>query len=560
MGKLFCSENIISFFELIHRPVASLEELRLTVGQAIACVAQELHIGKITVKLSEELCKLGEQTDDYVSVLYHGEEAVSGEEVTLSSKICESGKAVLNFYVTEGYRWNEDELGEIRIIGKQIFTAFSQLMMNVLLKNAKISDLSVGIPNISGFMEFVERMFAQEKLEQYDVIYLNIHNFNYVNKMLPHEQADEVMKIYADMLVKILDKNEIVARLGGDNFIALVRRENAEKFIQYISSINIIYEYEDQVITFNFGATIGAANLNDLKNVGEVTLRAGIAYQVARQRKYNGVLYYNDEICKEIMHQNEMIAEFHQALMEQEFLVYYQPKVALADKRICGAEALVRWKRKGGIIKPAQFIPILEKNGSVCKLDFYVLDKVCALLDKCRKDGVPLTKISVNFSRKHVENPNLVNEIVAVIDKYNVPHKYLEIELTESEEYRDYNVISKIVNDLKEENISTSIDDFGTGYSSLSMLKMTNVDLLKIDKSIVPLEENCTDEEKDLIMYENIAHLAKDLGIKIVAEGVETKQQFDYLYEKGCDMIQGFLFDKALPEEKFLERISIGHY
>ena len=153
-----------------------------------------------------------------------------------------------------------------------------------------------------------------------------------------------------------------------------------------------------------------------------------------------------------------------------------------------------------------------------------------------------------------------MQEITEVIDRHNVPHEYLEIELTESEDFRDYIVLSKLIEDLKSVSISTSIDDFGTGYSSLNMLKMTPIDLLKIDKSFIPLESEYEEKQKDIIMFENIARLAKELGIQIIAEGVETKQQYEYLADVGCDMIQGYYFDKPLPEEEFLERVNVGHY
>ncbi len=560
MSKLFCGENIKRFFEMLHRPVTSVEQLQETFGQAIAHVAQDLNIGKVVIEHQGIQSKLGAQTNALVCILYQKEEAVSHKATELFFENDDIGDTVLTFYAIEGYQWNDQELQEIHIIGNQIFAVFNQRIVSGILKNAKVTDLLVDIPNLSGFLKVAEKKFAQGKLEQYDIVYLNISNFNYVNTVLSHVQGDEVLKIYAGMLAGILEKDETIARLGGDNFVALIRTENTKGFIEFISSVDVTYPYEDKEKRFHFGATIGVGKLGDVKGMEEMMYRACISYQVARQRKAVEAVYYNDELRKEISNQKEILSGFQQALMEQEFLVYYQPKVTLADKRICGAEALVRWKRDACILKPAQFISILEKDGSICKLDFYVLDKVCAMLDKCRKKALPLTKISVNFSRKHLENPELVNEIVAVVDKYQVPHECLEIELTESEDFADYEVMSRLVNDLKAVNISTSIDDFGSGYSTLNMLKMIDIDLLKIDKSIVPLEANSPDEEKDIIMFENVAHLAKDLGLKIVAEGVETKQQFDYLFQTGCDMIQGFYFDKALPEETFLERISVGHY
>lgn len=561
MGRLFSGKEVEQFFEILHRPVCSQEEQAEAAGKAISCIAEELKIGRVTVNLTLPQSKLRAQVDNFTCVLYQAEAVTAEEEaVAMNFKTGDGGTVVFAFYAVRGHVWDEEELGEIRIVGRQIYTAFSQGIVQGLLKHAMLTDLVVGLPNVSGFMEITSGLFARGKLEKYQGIYMNIHNFKYVNKVLSHVQADEVMMIYARQLSTVLGKDEVVARLGGDNFVALVRIENAEKFIQFVCAMDVAYQYDGKEKHFHFGATIGVSQLKDLKDVGEVMTRISIAYQVARQQDGVGVVYYSDEIYREVMQQKEIIASFDHALEEQEFVVYYQPKVTTVDKKLCGAEALVRWKKKEQLLPPVQFVPILEKQGNICKLDFYVLDKVCAMLDKCGREGVPLTKVSVNFSRRHVDNPNLVNEIVAVIDRYHVPHEYLEIELTESEDFKDYIVLSKLITDLKAAGISTSIDDFGTGYSSLNMLKMTNVDILKIDKSFVPLEENAGSKNKDVIMFENIAHLAKELGIRIVVEGVETKQQYEYLAGAGCDMIQGFYFDKPLPEAVFWERMGVGHY
>jgi len=159
-----------------------------------------------------------------------------------------------------------------------------------------------------------------------------------------------------------------------------------------------------------------------------------------------------------------------------------------------------------------------------------------------------------------MEDPQLIEKIVDLIDKHDIPHEYLEIELTESENFKDYEVMSRIIMGLKAEGISTSIDDFGTGYSSLNMLKMIHVDLLKLDKSFVPMGEKRVCGERDILMFECIARMAKELGIKMVAEGVETKEQYEYLKNAGCDMIQGYYFDRPLPEAEFLQRICKGYY
>ncbi len=560
MGKLFSSKNMERFLEILHMPVGSREELVVNARLALECIVREMHIGKVTVNLSIPQSQLRAQIADLTYSLFDINGALGHKPIALSYRTGDGGRVVFTFYSEEDYLWDSAESSDIGILGKQIFVAFSQVMMSGLLQHTIQTDLAVGIPNVTGFMAFLGPLFAQGKLEEYHAIYLNIHNFKYVNKVLPYIQADEVMKIYSNMLVQALEKEEIAARLGGDNFVILVRKEHAKAFIDYVNNVNIVYQYEEDVKKFNFSATIGASELYNLRSVGEVMDRVSVAYQVARQSECCSIIYYNDEIYRAVMQQKEIIAKFHRAVKNNEFLVYYQPKVTTKDKQICGAEALVRWQTDSKLLTPVQFVTILEKEGSICKLDFYVLDKVCALLEKCRMEGLPYVTISVNFSRKHVENPNLVKEIVDIIDKYQVPHEFIEIELTESEDFRDYIMMSKLIDDLKAVNISTSIDDFGTGYSSLNMLKMTNIDLLKIDKSFVPFEEASEDRQKDIIMFENIARLAKELGIKTIAEGVETEQQYAYLAEAGCDMIQGHFFDKALPEEAFLQRIRIGHY
>ncbi len=560
MSKIFNSKNVERFFEIMQQPKRSQTEVIEQTRQAISCIVEEMHIGKVTISLSVPQSKLRAQIDNFTSDLFQGDIPIGHEPLALSYRTGDGGTAVFTFFSFKDYCWNEEEITAIQMVGNQIFLVFSQIMMRSLLKHTMLTDLSVGIPNVAGFMDFAGGLFVNGKLEEYHAIYLNIHNFKYVNKVLAYLQADEVMTIYSNMLMNAMKSDEIVARLGGDNFVALVRKENTEKFIDFISNVDIIYQNEDEIKKFNFGATIGVCEVWDLKNPGQILTRVSIAYQVARQNEGGGAVYYKEEFYKEVMQQKEVIARYKRALRNEEFLVYYQPKINAMDKSICGAEALMRWNKDDVIMQPSQFIPILEKDGSVCKIDFYVLEKVCALLDKCRKKGLPFVKISVNFSRKHVDNPDLVNEIVSVIDRYDIPHEYLEIELTESEDFKDYVIMSKLINDLKAEDISTSIDDFGTGYSSLNMLKMTNIDLLKIDKSFIPSEEEYNEKSKEVIMFQNIAHLAKELGIKIVAEGVETKQQFEYLADMGCDMIQGYYFDKPLPEEEFLERMRIGRY
>lgn len=560
MDNILLNNKMIEFFELIHKPVRSQEDLLINVNRALAAIEEDIHIGRVDISLSAPQTKLRSQINNLSSILYQRQGVYGYKPVTHSFRSGDGGVVNVTFYALDGYTWEGEELQEIRILCSLIFHAFRMEMMDGLLQKATKIDMAVGIPNIAGFMEFVTRKFAEDRLGEYEGIYFNIHNFKYVNNVLPHVKADEVMSMYVQTISNQIEADEILARLGGDNFVALLRTENSQRFIDYISNININYEYENDLKRFFFSATVGASKLMGLNRVGEVMIRISIAYQMARQHESTDVVYFKEEYYKDVARQKEVVAEFQRGLEQKEFVVHYQPKVSSNNKKICGAEALVRWKQMDNLIFPGEFIPVLEKDGSICKLDFYVLDKVCALLNKCMEEKLPLTQISVNFSRKHICNPYLVQEIVEVIDKYGVPHNFVEIELTESEDFRDYMVMAKLIRELKEVGISTSIDDFGTGYSSLNMLKLTGIDILKIDKSFIPVDENQDGNSKDCIMFENIARLSKDLGVKVVAEGVETEEQYDYLCRMGCDIIQGYYFDKPLVQDKFLEKLVIGNY
>lgn len=560
MGRLIESAGMDRFFTMIQKPVHSEEELIAKLRDSIACIEDDINVGRVMLQLSVKQSKLRAQSENMSCTLYHRPGLCGYKPVVFSFRTGDSDIINITFYPRGEEDWDDDEKRDIHVIAYQLFMSFRLESVQELLKAAVKTDLAVGLPNVSGYMDFVARIFANKRLEHYVGMYFNIHNFKYVNKVLPHEHADEVMRIYANRLLQELERDEIVARLGGDNYVAMIREENAERFFRIISDMEITYHYEDETRKFHFGATIGASKMNEISVVGDVMLRISIAYQVARQLEKTEPVFFSEDFYADIMRQKEIIASFQRGLEMQEFVIYYQPKVYARDKSICGAEALVRWSTQGRMIFPGEFIPILEKDGSICRLDFYVLERTCELLHECMATGLKLPRISINFSRKHIGNPDLAHEIVQIIDKHKVPHQFIEIELTESEDFKDYVVMAELIRQLKEAGISTSIDDFGTGYSSLNMLKMTAIDVLKIDRSFIPREEDYPNKKKDCIMFENIANLAKELGYKVVVEGVETQPQFDYLKKIGCDIVQGYFFDKPLPVDKFLKRIAIGKY
>ncbi len=237
------------------------------------------------------------------------------------------------------------------------------------------------------------------------------------------------------------------------------------------------------------------------------------------------------------------------ALKNNEFKLYLQPKYNIKTSRIIGAEALVRWQEKNGnIISPCDFIPLFELNGFIEKLDFYMLESACKQIRKWLDEGEKCIPISVNFSRIHMENEKIVEQIKKVVSGYGIPRKFIEIELTESTMINNERRMVNILNSLHESGFVLSMDDFGSGYSSLGLLKNLNVDIIKMDKSFLT---NNTNEEKGNIVIESVIDLAKKLNIKTVAEGVETIEQVAFLECVNCEIAQGYYYSKPVPAELF---------
>lgn len=423
-------------------------------------------------------------------------------------------------------------------------------------------DLNIGIANLAGFMDHVVRKISDRTVDGYAAMFFNIHNFKFVNNILTYEEGNLVMSQYAYSIMKTLESDELLARVGGDNFVVLVRKENADKLIKLLGNVELVVTAKDgHDIKLNFSAKIGAAMLdNDIHSPGEVMHRITVAYQSIKQRKDIQSIYFTPDLFSKMVEMQSVIYGFGKAIRDREFSVFYQPKVEVETGRIIGAEALVRWFRDGNVISPAMFIPTLEKENKICELDYYVLEEVCKMLRRWKDEGRELICISSNFSRKHLDDPDFADKVIEIVDKYDIEHEYIEIELTESEEFSDYGTMSSFVDKFRRNGFKTSIDDFGTGYSTMKMLQKTSLDIVKIDRSFIPLSTDYPEKEKTFRILKEMVRLSSDLGMKAIAEGVEDKIQLGYLKEMNCKYVQGYVYDKPLPESEFEKRVDARFY
>ena len=546
------------FFECISGDADTQQQRIQCIRNGLAAIADRLRLGKaeITVDIPKNrFMPLGERSS---AVLYEREVTELGTPVDIEMKIRTGGTVFIKDY-PYGPGYSEEEIQTHRFIFREIFIQYNRTLAQCMLEKIMNTDINTGVANQNSLMYYAVNLIKNGRIGDYTGIFFNIHNFKYVNKVFDYSQGDVILRNYAHMVKSYLDSDEEIARLGGDNFVVICRNENASDFISKIKDVHMSHEFRSVKRELQLGVTAGIACLEGVDKPREVMARTSIAYQAARKTGAGSIVVYTKEIQKQLMDDQEILAAFPQALAAGEFVVYYQPKVRIADKSIYGAEALVRWLRDGQVVTPARFIPQFEREGSVCRLDYYMLEQVCGFLKSRLDKGLKIVPVSVNFSRRHLEEGDLVERITGTIDRFGIDRSYIEIELTESEDYQNYEIMSSVIGRLKERGISTSIDDFGTGFSSLNMIKKVDLDTIKIDKSLIPFDDVNNNKHQDIVMFASIIDLIGRLGKKSVAEGVETTQQLDYLEKLGCDIVQGYVFDKPLPKDEFEQRLESGY-
>ena len=530
------------FFECIGGDADTQQQRIQCIRNGLAAIADRLRLGKaeITVDIPKNrFMPLGERSS---AVLYEREVTELGTPVDIEMKIRTGGTVFINDY-PYGPGYSEEEIQTHRFIFREIFIQYNRTLAQCMLEKIMNTDINTGVASQDSLMYYAVNLIKNGLIGDYTGIFFNIHNFKYVNKVFDYSQGDVILRNYAQMVKSYLDSDEEIARLGGDNFVVICRNENASDFISKIKDVHMSHEFRSVKREFQLGVTAGIACLEGVDKPREVMARTSIAYQAARKTGAGSIVVYTKEIQKHLMDDQEILAAFPQALAAGEFVVYYQPKVRIADKSIYGAEALVRWVR----------------DGQVVTLDYYMLEQVCGFLKSRLDKGLKIVPVSVNFSRRHLEEGDLVERITGTIDRFGIDRSYIEIELTESEDYQNYEIMSSVIGRLKERGISTSIDDFGTGFSSLNMIKKVDLDTIKIDKSLIPFDDVNNNKHQDIVMFSSIIDLIGRLGKKSVAEGVETHQQLDYLEKLGCDIVQGYVFDKPLPKDEFEQRLESGY-
>lgn len=400
------------------------------------------------------------------------------------------------------------------------------------------------------FSQSIMRLMEKNHDKKIAFIQFDVDRFKLINDTYGVEMGDELLKYFKDSLAVICTDEQPFSRLSADVFMILTAFDTEEEIIAFIHKIenSIGKKYKDIEFRLTFGVTIAKdRTLHSLRHIDNATL----ARKSAKGNALNNIGFYNDVLKKDLYHQNNIEEDMTNAMLNNEFVMYLQPKYCISTGRIIGAEALARWLHpKKGLIPPGDFIPIFEKNGFIVKLDQLMWEKACIKIRNWIDRGIEPVPVSVNISREYLNFFDVVGKFKELIHKYDIPIHLLEAEITESIDAAE---TSDVVRQMKKSGFTMLMDDFGSGFSSLNMLKTTPFDVLKIDRGF--LSEFMESERGRKIIAHTIS-MSRDIGLDIIAEGVETVNQAQFLHDCGCDTAQGFYYSRPITEEEFDKRLN----
>ncbi|MGE0081098.1 MAG: EAL domain-containing protein [Thiohalomonadaceae bacterium] len=424
------------------------------------------------------------------------------------------------------------------------------------IRHQAFHDALTDLPNRLLFNDRLDRALAHARRagEHVSVMYLDLDRFKFVNDTLGHNVGDQLLRAVARRISGIMRHTDTLSRFGGDEFVILAtgmrRLDDIEGVARHVAASferPFVVEGHELSVTTSIGVAVypndGSSGVDLLKNADTAMYRA-------KEKGRNGIQFYTADMNARALAHVTLQASLKRALEREEFEVHYQPRVNVADGRVCGMEALVRWRHpERGLVPPSEFIPVAEDTGLIVPLGEWVLARACAQTRAWADAGFPL-RVSVNLSARQLSQPDLLARVDRVVQQTGIPPSLLEFELTETLVMEQPEHTISILQQFKDRGMVIAIDDFGTGYSSLSYLKRFPIDILKIDRSFI---KDALEQPDHTAIVETIAALGHSLRMEVIAEGVETREQLELVRRTGCHAYQGYLYSPALPADRFLE-------
>lgn len=453
-----------------------------------------------------------------------------------------------NFYDTNK-RGMDKRIFELEQQNRRLFEAEVQV-----LKYA-YKDQITDLPNYSSFHSTLTSLINSKNTNKTQLLYLDLDDFRRVNTVVGFAEGNEILKATGEVISEVMVSRDKLFRINGSRF-ALIHfgtKESASTLAKTV--IKAINEAEGLRTNnyFKQGISIGISDVEKDKDFNTLVNQAEIAMYKVKEDRKNDFEYFNALHEQEYKNLLELEGKLKNATKSNVWSVYLQPQVSVKNNEILGLEALIRWFDGERYIPPDEFIPLAEKNGLIISIGDDVIQKVFLLMQDCRQKYNCLLKFSINISAVEIFDPSFVNRMKSYIAAYQIDPADVTLELTETSILENVEEAQAILSELRDMKLSISIDDFGSGYTSLYYLSKLPIDEVKIDKSYI---DNIIVNDKDKVMLGHFTRLCHDLGLRVVAEGVETAEQLEYVKAIGCDLYQGYYFSKPMSYEKICASFS----
>lgn len=428
------------------------------------------------------------------------------------------------------------------------------------IAEASYRDIITGYGNFEKFKVDAQTILNDNPDTDYVMFYFNIKNFKYINETYGHNVGDQTLKAVADVLNKYMQEGETFARVISDTYIMLIHSKAEDPFMSIFNNIkaevhDACLAIQDRfVVDFTTGILIIDETMHSysINRLVDRAMMAGKSIDASTGVSY---AFYDDEYHKKVLNEAQLENSIHGALENNEFCAYVQPKYDIASKSLIGGELLVRWMSPSkGFLEPTAFIPSFEKNGFIYQIDCFMLEQACKSIRRYLDSDIYVIPFSVNLSRVTLAHPDFLSKVQEIVERYYIPHHYLEFEITESIFSENYALMIDVLTKLKSLDFIINMDDFGTGYSSLTLLRDLPIDVIKLDHDF--LSRSATNDKNAVSILRSIIDMAHTLDIRVVSEGIETVEQLDMLRSINCEIGQGFLFAKPMPIEDYDKMIK----
>lgn len=488
---------------------------------------------------------------------------MTGEGASVVARLiltCTKAKNLIFLNITVMYKFQEDDCPVITGIHidrdyrhENTYRSVNQGKLNgVVVDYLTTYDELTGIYNKQAFYTKTKEMLLDNPDKNFDLLRINIERFKVLNDLFGESTGDKLLRYIGKFLKEINLPLCVSGRLYADNFVVCYEagKGDSRRMINTLQMVADSFAINNRTIL-----SFGLYRIDDKTlPVSVMCDRANMALWKAKGNFKNPYCEYDEKMRQQVLKEQKIINAMEMAIQNKEFTLYLQPKYNIEKGTIIGAEALVRWiSQENGFISPGDFIPVFENNGFVYEVDKFIWEESCRYLRKWLDEGREVHPISVNVSRIDLYDPKLVKHLVDLREKYQLPSQYLELEITESAYTEDPEQIITIIRQLREAGFVILMDDFGTGYSSLNMLKDIQIDVLKLDMGFLKSSDYSA---KGGNILTAILKMAESLKMQTIAEGVETKEQVEFLKGIGCKYVQGFYYSKPLPVGEFEKLIS----